>query len=160
MEETQALSPQDILARLEEVTGHITEEIQGLDNAEVNFNSDVDEWSVKQIMAHLRDAEEIFNQRLHKILEEDEPFLRAFNPDELAAERSYQDDDWSQVVNAFQEARQNNLNLFRQLNPIHWNKAGIHQERGRFSIQEIGEYLVNHSEQHLEQIRHVSWLAK
>ena len=158
--DTEIMSPQDILTRLQELEQVVTAEVCELDNEEVNFNSDVKEWSVKQIIAHLRDAEQIYHERMQKILAEDEPFLRAFNPEELAEERNYQEENWEEVLKGFQANRARNLQLFQSLAPLQWQKAGIHQERGRITIHEIGESLVRHNEQHLEQIRHVSWLAK
>lgn len=158
--ETEVKAPQDILARLEEVSEELNTEVQELDDEDVNFNSDVDDWSVKQIMAHLRDAERIYGQRIKRILSEEEPFLQAFNPDELAEERKYQEEVWAEVRDTFQEARTANIELFRTLNPAQWLKGGIHQERGRITIRDIAQSLISHSEEHLEQIRHVSWLAK
>lgn len=158
--ETEVTAPQDILAKLEEVSEQLSEEVRDLDNEDVSFNSDVDDWSVKQVVAHLRDAERIYAQRIKRILAEEEPFLQAFNPDELAEERKYQDEDWAEVRSAFEEARKANIEALHTLTPAQWLKGGIHQERGRINLRDIAQALVSHSEEHLEQIRHVSWLAK
>jgi uncharacterized damage-inducible protein DinB len=158
--EIQEATPKELLAKLAEVTEQILAEVRNLDNEDINFNQDVNDWTIKQIMAHLRDAERIWTERVSRILAEDEPFLRAFNPDELAEERDYQQQDWNEVLGGFEQARQNNLTVFQSLNSAQWLKGGIHQERGRISIQDIAAELVAHSEEHLEQIRHVCWLAK
>ncbi len=149
----QVMTPQEVLTRLEEVTEQIVSEVSELDNGELNFNSDVDEWSVKQIVAHLLDAENIFHERIKKILAEEEPFLPT-------QEREPEDQDWETELTAFKAAREENLRMFRELEPDQWSKAGIHQERARITLRDIGELLITHNQEHLEQIRHVSWLAK
>ncbi|HEX2911439.1 MAG TPA: DinB family protein [Chloroflexia bacterium] len=150
----------EVLLHLQEISKELEEELDNTLEEDANFNAAPGEWSVKEIVCHLRDAEHIYYRRLQQMLEDDEPFLRAFNPDELASERDYQAADWGEAVAAFKENRATNLNLLTELRPVQWLKGAIHQERGHITVHDIAEALVQHSTDHLEQIRHVRWLAK
>ncbi len=151
---------QEILDRLQQVSEEMDVELADLITEDANFEPVVGEWSIKDIVCHLRDAEQIWKQRVTRILEEDEPFLRAFNPDELATEHDYPSQDWNKAKEDYQYARQVNLDLFKSLEPAQWLKGGIHQERGHVTIRELIESLFTHTQEHLEQIRHARWLAK
>lgn len=150
----------EVLLRLQETSQTIENEITELPEEDANANAVEGEWSVKEVFSHLRDAEQICQQRLRQILEEDEPFLRAFNPDELASEHDYKSLPWSEVRQAFFKLRAENVQLLAELKPVQWLKGAIHQERGHVTIHDLAEGLCTHSEAHLEQIRHVVWLGK
>src|SRR5829696_2333686 len=102
---------QELVTRLEELNQEISTEIEDLLEEDANFQGAENEWGVKQIICHLRDAEKIYTERLHKMLQEDEPFLRAFNPDELAIENAYKTAKWDEVRKEYNAARMANLKI-------------------------------------------------
>ncbi len=158
--ETQVTAPQEILTHLSEVTEALVKELNELTTEEVDFDPGPGEWSVKQILAHLQDSEKVFNERLHLMLTENEPYLEAFNPDELAEQHDYASLVWAELIKDFEETRRANITLLTNLQPNQWYKAGVHQERGHISVRDATENLITHTEGHLEQITHVGWLAK
>ncbi len=151
---------QELVTRLLGLNQEIGTEINDLFEEDANFQGAENEWGIKQIICHLRDAEQIYSERLRKMLGEDEPYLRAFNPDELAIENAYKEAKWEEVRKEYNAARQANLDILTALKPVQWLKGAIHQERGHITVHDIAEALVSHNENHLEQIRHVRWLAK
>jgi len=50
-------------------------------------------WSALEYAAHVRDVFESYDQRIRHILADDRPVLEGFAPDDLAAERRYNEDD-------------------------------------------------------------------
>lgn len=150
----------ELLLRLQEVSQELMSEVAEIINDDADYTPVEGEWSVKEVMCHLRDAEHIFHQRIVQMLEEDEPFLRAFNPEELAQERDYKSENWQAVINDFKDIRSANITTLSNLQPVQWLKGAIHQERGHVTIHDLTDGVVNHNANHLEQIRHVRWLAK
>ena len=150
----------ELLNSLQEITGDLTLEIQEVFEEDANFSPSETEWSVKEILCYLGDADRITTKRINVILNDDEPFLQAFNPDELAIEHDYKGTTWQEARSKFLEARQANLALLTSLQPIQWLKGAIHQERGHVTIEDLAETLQKYSQTYLEQIRHALWLAK
>lgn len=144
---------QEVLSELRAVSQELFAEIGELADPEASFSPMKGEWSAKEVICHLRDAEQIFHQRMLQMLEEDEPFLRGYNPEELATERDYPSSNWAETRTSFQEARKLNLELLTNLEPVQWFKGAIHQERGHITIQDIAESLSDHSRIHIKQIR-------
>jgi hypothetical protein len=151
---------QATIKRLSELTRLIDRELEGLSARVYDFKPAPDEWNIKEITCHLRDVDDIFHERLRRILEEDEPFLRAFNPDELAEEKGYHRQIWDEVIQEWKYNRQRNLELFKNLNGLQWLKGAFHQERGHINLMDVASALVTQCEEHLEQIRNNKNLAK
>jgi hypothetical protein len=154
--ETEA---QTSVKQLENLTALIFGELEGLSITQVEFKPDPQEWSIKEVVCHLRDVDGIFRERAERMLNEDEPFLRGFNPEELAEEKRYGRVIWEEALAEFQTGRTQSLAFFRQLKGIQWIKRAIHQERGTISMVEVVESLISQSEMHLEQIRNNKKLA-
>ncbi len=150
----------ELLTKLQEITEELSQEVEGVFEEDANFNPSETEWCVKEILCYLQDADQLTTKRIRIMLEDDEPFLQAFNPQELAIEHDYKGTPWQEARLRFLEARQNNLQLLASLQPIQWLKGAIHQERGHVTIQDLAESLQQYSQTYLEQIRHVLWLAK
>jgi hypothetical protein len=150
----------ELLSSLQQVTDELTQEIEEVYEEDANFCPSETEWCVKEILCYLADADRITTKRIKIILNDDEPFLQAFNPEELAIEHDYKGTTWQEARNNFLEARQTNLQLLASLQPIQWLKGAIHQERGHVTIQNLTESLQTYSQTYLEQIRHALWLAK
>lgn len=149
-----------LLSDLQEITAELNQEIEEVFEEDANFSPSETEWSVKEILCYLGDADRITTKRIMLIMNEDEPFLQAFNPDELAKEHDYKGTNWQEARAGFLEARQKNLLLLTNLEPLQWLKGAIHQERGHVTIQDLAESLKMYSQTYLEQIRHALWLAK
>jgi uncharacterized damage-inducible protein DinB len=147
------------LKRLEELTAQLFGELEELSLKQIEFKPAPQEWSIKQVICHLRDVDRIFRERADKMLEEDEPFLRGFNPEELAEESGYSRSIWEEALTEFQKRRTENITFFRELRITQWLKRAIHQERGSIGMIDVIGSLITQSEMHLEQIRNNKKLA-
>ncbi len=151
---------QATIKRLAELTQLLNTEIERLGPGVYEFKPEPSEWSIKEVICHLRDVDRIFYERCQRILADDEPFLRSFNPDELAEETGYSRQIWDESVQEWHQNRQRNLDFFRSLSALQWLKGAFHQERGHINVLDIAVSLVNQSDVHLEQIRNNLRLAK
>ncbi len=109
-------------------------------------------WSVLQVVCHLRDAEERALARMRAMRDQAEPFLPAYNQEAWASERNYRGDDLLQALRAFALFRSQHVTELQALTPDAWNRAGIHEERGRITIYSQSLRLVLHDLNHAAQI--------
>ncbi len=161
MFETETMAQaQAALKKLDTVTRLLYGEIEGLTSKVYDFKPAPTEWSIKEIVCHLADVDSIFYDRCQRMIDEDEPFLRGFNPDELALDKGYSRQIWDEAVQEWQQNRQRNMTFYRELSVLKWLKGAFHQERGHINVIDVALSLVNQSEVHLEQIRNNKNLAK
>jgi uncharacterized damage-inducible protein DinB len=109
-------------------------------------------WSVRQIVAHLADTEVVFAYRTRMILSRSGTEIQAFDQDVWASEGQYQDVDVKAALAAFASLRKLNLAFVRRLNPEKLSRFGIHQERGKESIDHLTRMYAGHDLNHLGQI--------
>lgn len=112
-----------------------------------------DEWSLTEVICHLRDTEgEVNYPRLHMLLELDEPFIPARMTAAWAEERDYNNQDFSQALRDFIAARMKTLDLLRGLKD-EWQRKARHAIFGPTDLQEMVKFIVEHDKLHIRQIK-------
>lgn len=130
--------------------------VAGLSEQQLRFRPSPEEWSIKEVMAHLRDTTDLAQYRLRRILTEDNPLLPAFEPDKTARERNYMENPADQILPAFQERRRQLLEALRGLREADWQRTGVREGLGQMTLSEVVERMAEHDLNHLEQMRRVS----
>lgn len=112
-----------------------------------------DEWSVTEILCHMRDVErEVDQPRIQQILSENEPFISARMPDEWAKTRSYQTQDGISALREFTFARIQTLKMLQNLAPAQWSRKARHAIFGPTSLQELVSFNAEHDRLHIQQV--------
>jgi uncharacterized damage-inducible protein DinB len=115
---------------------------------------DAKNWAAKEIVCHLRDAEEAFGSRFEQILAMDvDPKLGGANADRIADERQYLRNDTTEALAAFRARRRETLEVFGTLTAAQWDKGGIHPVRGRITLDGFLTLMAWHDDNHLDQLR-------
>jgi uncharacterized damage-inducible protein DinB len=109
-------------------------------------------WSVREILAHLADCEVVLAWRLRSILATSGVPLQAFDQDRWAAAFKYDQVPCSESLDLFEANRRANLRLLRSLDPALFENFGMHQERGRESVNHLIRLNAGHDLNHLRQI--------
>jgi hypothetical protein len=163
----------DRLARLARTPDELAAEIATLDDAAVSGRSEVDGWSAKDIICHLRDVEELSILRFHLMLASEDPKVFVvgapppdperwgiggdvpfpLDPRRWAEDRQYDRADAGLALAAFRRRRGEALALLGRLSPEQWQRGSIHPERGRVSFEEWTAGIAAHDDNHLEQLR-------
>jgi hypothetical protein len=112
-------------------------------------------WTVLEVTCHLRDYDRIFRDRVCLMLAEAYPMLPGFDHERLAAERAYNKQDLSLVYAELAASRHKFAELFGSLNEEQWQRAGVHPERGRFTMCDALFQVGAHDAVHLEQITRI-----
>jgi hypothetical protein len=111
------------------------------------------EWSLTEILCHLRDTElEINLPRLRMLLELEEPFIPARDSDTWAITRDYQTQDASRALHDFCSARTKTVELLRSLGD-EWKRKARHAIFGPTDLQELVKFMAEHDKLHIRQIR-------
>ena len=111
-----------------------------------------DEWSLTEVICHLRDTElEVNLPRLNMLLELDEPFIPARVTDAWAVERDYNNQDIVQALKDFTSARMQTVKLLRGLTD-EWGRKARHAIFGPTDMKELVNFIVEHDKLHIRQI--------
>lgn len=112
-------------------------------------------WTILEVMGHLRDYEGIFHQRASMSVEEDLPQLPNPNPDTLASENHYNEQDLQTVYRAWEERRGKFLAYLESLDETGWTRVGEHPRRGKMTVQDQLALTAWHDVNHIEQITRI-----
>lgn len=109
-------------------------------------------WAPNEVVAHLRDCEERFLQRCETMLQQDDPFLDAFDQEQLARENDYRSVDAPAALASFDHFRRQMIEFLTALDDTDWQRAGDHQEQGRTTIENQVRRMIRHDLAHMRQI--------
>ena len=109
-------------------------------------------WSVVEVICHLRDAEEISLQRTLAMRDQENPQIIGYNQETLAQERDYQNANLEEALSGFVAFRKQHLAVLSALTPTQWECSGQHNEFGRITIFAFALHKVSHDANHCAQI--------
>ena len=111
------------------------------------------EWSVTEILCHLRDVDlEINLPRVEKVSSGSNPFLPGINSDTWTEERRYcEQEGWSAFL-SFREARRRLVDCLENLDQAAWDFSARHAIFGPTSLRELVDFMTTHDQAHLQQI--------
>ena len=112
-------------------------------------------WTVLEVLCHLRDFDEIFRSRAALIRDEETPRLPGYDHEVMAVAGAYNQQELRAVLAEFTASRRATVALFEGLSDAQWARAGIHPERGPFSMTDAVMQVGMHDVTHLEQISRI-----
>lgn len=146
-------SPSAIQAILSSTPAAIHTLIGELPAAELSPRNRPDEWSLTEILCHLRDVEvEVNIPRLEKLISETNPFIPGQDTDPWAQERQYIHQDGLAAFIRFSRARRVTCDLLGQLTPQDWQRPARHAIFGPTQLNEIASIIAGHDRLHIQQI--------
>jgi uncharacterized damage-inducible protein DinB len=91
-------------------------------------------WSVVEVVCHLRDAEEFFIKRYQAMRDQDNPVIEAYDQEALARERNYKNADFRVALESFITFRQQTISELSKLTSEQWQRTGLHSELGEITV--------------------------
>ena len=119
-----------------------------------------EDWSVLEVVCHLRDAEERALERMRAMRDHSMPFLPGYDQARWAAERKYAEADLQEAFAAFKRFRAQHIVELAALAQQDWERAGQHEEQGRITIMAHSLHMVAHDAIHAAQIARQLGLAQ
>lgn len=111
-----------------------------------------DEWSVVEVICHLRDTEDASLTRTRLMRDQVDPPLSARDPVKLAIDLSYASTSLDEALSAFLRFRTEHLQELVALSLEQWEQTGQHPSAGQITISGQVAHLVAHDAIHLAQI--------
>ena len=132
----------------------VTGALSGLPEAAWKQRPSAGEWSLTELICHLRDVEREVNlPRLRSVVETPNPFVAGADTDPWATERAYQTQSGPAALRDFTAARRETARYLRaQPNSI-WTRTARHAIFGPTQLIEIVGWILDHDRIHLEQMR-------
>jgi hypothetical protein len=113
-----------------------------------------DEWSVRDLVAHMDAMERHFVERLERIVRLDEPRIEAFDGDTVSGEVDLDDDDTVfDFMDEFGARRQQAVYLLWSLDDGDWQRQGVHPYLGPLTLLQCAREMNEHDLAHLWQLR-------
>ncbi len=144
---------QDLLDRFARGPSLLREAVSGLDAGIAGRPPPGDDWSVRDIVVHLADAELVRAVRIRAILAEDEPALITFDERLWKRRLQYLWRSIESSISLFEQTRYTTAEILRHAGKDAWERTGIHPERGRMTVRELIVAGIDHVTEHAEQIR-------
>ena len=129
--------------------------LTGVFGEEEDFTTAPGKWSIRQIIAHLADAELVGGHRFRQVIAEDAPTLVAFDQNAWASNLDYARRKPKQSLETFRRLRAENYELLKGLPESAFERAGNHSQNGRITLRQLLEGFAGHAESHARQLQEI-----
>ena len=110
-------------------------------------------FSAREVVHHTADSEMTSAIRLRRLVAEEQPQITGYDPDLFAARLHYARRPVQPSLDAIRSARESTASILDNLSDEEWERAGVHSEMGRYSIDTWLEVYAAHCHDHAEQVR-------
>ena len=117
-----------------------------------------EEWSVNEVLAHLRACADVWGGCIAAMLAENHPTLRAVNPRTWIEQTDYRELAFPPSLQAFAAQRADLLAVLEALPPDGWSRAATITGAGKTlerSVHSYAQWLARHERPHLKQIARI-----
>lgn len=144
-----------LMKSVREMAGELHRQFTGVNEKGLRWRPASREWCLKEIAAHVRDAELLYQSQIETIAHGfSSPIRLPHEPlDVLPSERNYVDEDLQHLLYEYEAAREETVWLLYTLDEDDWLQTGTHPYRGEISVYDIARELHEHDLQHLNQAR-------
>ena len=144
--------PNAMLAILRATPAALASLLQGLSASTWDENPQSGEWSLTEILCHLRDVDSEVNlPRLIQVILEHNPFLPGMDTDPWAEERLYFCQNGLEALESFTNHRMQILDLLENLKERDWKRPARHAIFGPTDLKELVSIIAGHDRIHLQQ---------
>jgi hypothetical protein len=147
----EALDPFEALAALRETPARVANRLQDVPDAALDRPRD-GEWAIRHLVAHLYDAETLLQQRVIRLLGEDNPALSSAATFEQATEEAQRPPATRAILADYQRSRRKTLRRLEAIPLRDWWRAGQHEEFGTVTVGQQASYFAVHEITHLTQL--------
>jgi uncharacterized damage-inducible protein DinB len=106
-------------------------------------------WSIQQIVLHLMDSDLISSDRMKRVIAEENPTLIGFDETAFARGLFYEALDAGLAADIFAKNRRLTAEILRRVPDEAFDRFGTHSERGRVTLTQLVQGMVDHLEHHL-----------
>lgn len=131
--------------------------LAGLEEARSDVGSQEAGWSVREVLAHLAYVEGAYQERLRRVLAEENPTVVEIHPEDTPFD---EDKSTADYLNAFKVGRARTIMMLKGLSPGQWQRPARHARTGKTTLRFLVQRLIEHDIEHLNQIVEVQQAAR
>jgi hypothetical protein len=145
----------ELLERFRRGPEVVAASLTGAAGAEVDYRPAPNQWSVRQIVAHLSDSEMAAALHFRRLIAEDNPPIPRSDQDLWAERLDYQKRKYSNSLETFRRIRGESYELLKDQPEESFARTGVHPVRGQMTVLDLLRIYAGHAEKHALQIRRV-----
>ena len=126
--------------------------LRGLNTKQVHMPPAKGRWSIAYLISHLCDAELAMGFRIRMAIALPGCDFRAYDQDMWAEALHYDKAGWREKLRLFTTLRRAHVSLLKGLNPGEWQRYGMHEERGKETVERMIQMIAGHDVNHMKQI--------
>ena len=142
----------DPMKVLERTPRRLRKLVKGLKKKQLRYQPAPGKWAITQIITHMADTELVLAFRLRMSLAQSGSPLLAMDQDKWATGLNYEKADVDEQIDLFSAVRRQHLAIWNSLKEEDWLKYGMHEERGKETVERITQHYAGHDINHLNQI--------
>ena len=147
-------SPEAMLAILRSTPAALGSISAQISSASWNKRPQPLEWSLTEIICHLRDVDHEVNiPRLDQLRGKKNPFISGIDTDRWAEERVYRNQDGASALQEFIVFRLELLQILESLTQDEWNLPARHAIFGPTNLTEMVNIIASHDRLHIRQVK-------
>lgn len=110
-------------------------------------------WSPLEYACHVRDVCELFDRRLHLMLDEDDPLFANWDQDETALEQRYWEQDPQAVARELTANAARIADSFAGVRADQWDRPGRRSNGSVFTVETFARYFLHDLAHHAWDVR-------
>jgi uncharacterized damage-inducible protein DinB len=147
-----ALEPFAALETLRRTPEDVAGLLAGLSEEAMNRPPEEGGWAIRNVVTHLRDAQQVFAGRVDLFLAEEHPVLETKAVWTWAAREEERPPTAAEIFAAYRASRNETLAKLEGMPLAWWWRSGAHQEFGPVTLRQQASYFASHERTHLPQI--------
>ncbi len=125
---------------------------RGLDSDRWFYKFTPTDWSLTELICHLRDTErEIHQLQIQLFKVQDEPFIPRPDTSVWASQRDYMLEDGASALDEFVAARKETMEMLKAISPEYWSRKARHAIFGPTNFLEVVSFMADHDRMHVQQ---------
>lgn len=142
------LHPREALSQLEAAPAIIASLLEGLDEEHLSRTPADGGWAMRQIVAHIRDAEAVLHSRLGLMTAQENPILESLAVFAWATSEENRPPTTAELFQTYRESRRETVAILKGLAAWDWWRTGRHKEFGMVTILQQASYFSAHEQTH------------
>jgi uncharacterized damage-inducible protein DinB len=134
-------------------TDFLSQSIAGLTPDQLRSRPVPGKWSTLEVICHLADSEQLYAERMKRVLAEDRPPLLNADPDGWIKALACHDRDAAEEIALTKYIRQQMARNLRAQPDAAWQRIGVHNKAGEQTLEQLLRKAVDHLTHHLEFVK-------
>ncbi|HEY7156219.1 MAG TPA: DinB family protein [Gemmataceae bacterium] len=131
----------------------LREAVRGMSREQMLARPVAGKWSTLEVVCHLADFEPILADRMKRVIAEECPQLLGADEKHFAATLAYHERDAEEELALIEVTRSQMVRILRTLPAETLQRAGVHNERGSLTLEQLLTISIGHVPHHIRFIQ-------